>query len=62
MNTSDKIIADLEGQANSSIHDGEGNEIASFYISNVSYNSATTTLTFSSADSTKVITINLQGE
>ena len=59
MNTNDTIIANLDGQAQEALNDADGNEIAATYISDVSYNSATTTLTFSSADQTKVITINL---
>lgn len=61
MNTNDTILANLDGQAQSAVNDGNGDEIAATYISSVSYDSATTTLTFSSADNTKVITINLQG-
>lgn len=59
MNTNDTIIANLDGQAQEALSDDDGNEIAATYISDVSYDSATTTLTFSSADQTKVITINL---
>ena len=59
MNTNDTIIANLNGQAQEALNDADGNEIAATYISDVSYDSATTTLTFSSADQTKVITINL---
>ena len=59
MNTNDTIIANLDGQAQEAVNDADGNEIAATYISSVSYDSATTTLTFSSADQTKVITINL---
>ena len=59
MNTNDTIIANLDGQAQEAVNDADGNEIAATYISDVSYDSATTTLTFSSADQTKVITINL---
>lgn len=59
MNTNDTIIANLNGQAQEALNDADGNEIAATYISSVSYDSATTTLTFSSADQTKVITINL---
>lgn len=59
MNTNDTIIANLDGQAQEALNDADGNEIAATYISSVSYDSATTTLTFSSADQTKVITINL---
>lgn len=59
MNTSDKLIADLEGQADSAVNDGDNNEIAATYISSVSYNDNTQTLTFSSADGTKVINITL---
>ncbi len=59
MNTNDTIIANLDGQAQEALNDADGNEIAATYISDVSYDSATTTLTFSSADQTKVITINL---
>ena len=59
MNTNDTIIATLDGQAQEAVNDADGNEIAATYISSVSYDSATTTLTFSSADQTKVITINL---
>lgn len=59
MNTTDTIIANLNGQAQEALNDADGNEIAATYISSVSYDSSTTTLTFSSADQTKVITINL---
>lgn len=59
MNTNDTLIATLDGQAQEAVNDADGNEIAATYISDVSYDSATTTLTFSSADQTKVITINL---
>lgn len=59
MNTNDTIIANLDGQAQEALNDADGNEISATYISSVSYDSATTTLTFSSADQTKVITINL---
>ena len=59
MNTNDTLIATLDGQAQEALNDADGNEIAATYISSVSYDSATTTLTFSSADQTKVITINL---
>ena len=59
MNTNDTIIANVDGQAQEALNDADGNEIAATYISDVSYDSATTTLTFSSADQTKVITINL---
>lgn len=59
MNTNDTLIATLDGQAQEAVNDADGNEIAATYISSVSYDSATTTLTFSSADQTKVITINL---
>ncbi len=59
MNTNDTLIANIDGQAQEALNDADGNEIAATYISDVSYDSATTTLTFSSADQTKVITINL---
>lgn len=59
MNTNDTLIATLDGQAESAINDSNGSEIVSTYISTVSYDSNTQTLTFSSADSSKVITINL---
>ena len=59
MNTSDKIVASLDGVADSAVKDDAGNAIAATYISTVSYNSTTNVLTFSSADNTKVITINL---
>lgn len=59
MNTNDTLIATLDGQAQEAVNDADGNEIAATYISSVSYDSATTTFTFSSADQTKVITINL---
>lgn len=59
MDTSDKIIASIDGQAESAINDGNGDEISATYISSVSYDDSTQTLTFSSADNTKVITITL---
>lgn len=59
MNTSATLIADLEGQAQKAEKDEWGNIIASTYISSVSYDSETQEITFSSADSTKVITIAL---
>ena len=59
MNTNDTIIANLDGQAQEALNDADGNEIAATYISSVSYDDSTQTLTFSSADQTKVITINL---
>ena len=59
MNTNDTIFADVQGQAESAVNDGNGDEIAATYISSVSYNDSTQTLTFSSADGTKVITITL---
>ena len=62
MNTNDAIIADIQGQAQSAVKDGNGDTIAATYISSVSYDDTNKILTFSSADSTKVITINLMGE
>lgn len=59
MNTNDTIYSDVQGQAESAVNDGNGDEIAATYISSISYNDSTQTLTFSSADNTKVITITL---
>lgn len=59
MNTNDTIFADVQGQADSAVNDGDNNEIAATYISSVSYDDSTQTLSFSSADGTKVINITL---
>lgn len=53
MNTSNKLIGTLNGEVDSTIEDSLGNVISSEYITNVTWDSATSTLSFYSGNTLK---------